>query len=185
MPTNSVLPVANPPKSHLLPLLIVLLLVASGTLYYYLRVTYPSSAAQSPLSEAPSSEAQTPLSGATPSKPPYTLPQGPQTYRFSHGKDVTGPKIQVVTIDPLDPKIGSTQTITLEIESPTPLKSAEITLTSDNQEKTLDLKLKSGDSLKGTYTGSWQVDDTFDIKYSVRYLLLSANDKFDNTMYIR
>lgn len=168
------------PKSHLLPLLIVLLLVASGTLYYYLRVTYPSNEAPIP-----------PLAsrGATPeplpSKPPYVLPSGLQTYRFSHGKNVTGPKVQVVTFDPLDPQVGATQNITLEIESPTPLVSATITITSDNQEKTLDFKRTGGDTLKGTYQASWQVDDTFDLKYSVRYLLLSANDKFDNTMYLR
>lgn len=183
MPTDSVLPVANPPKSHLLPLLIALLLVASGSLYYYLRVTSPDLFRSVP----PSTRLEPLASGliAGPSKPPYTLPTGLQTYKFSHGKDVTGPKIQVVTFDPLDPEVGSTQTITLEIESPTPLESAEITLTSDNQERTLALKLKSGDALRGTYQTSWVVDDTFDLKYSVHYLLLTANDKFDNTMYIR
>jgi len=116
------------PKSHLLPLLIALLLVASGALYFYLRVTYPVlfTNLQSTLYDLrsnPPSPAVAPQSKGV----SYTLPSGSQTYRFSHGKDVTGPKIQVVTFDPLDPALGSTQTITLEIESPTPLKSAQIT----------------------------------------------------------
>lgn len=207
MPTDSILPQDQPnrpPQSHLLVLLVVLVLVLSSSLYYYLRVTspelltgfpdiigtlksrlvslYPSSPSPSPQNQAGPAQQDNNLA---PSKPPYTLPTGSQTYRFSHGKDVTGPKVQVVTFDPLDPEVNSTQTITLEIESPTPLESAQITLTSDNQEKTLDLERTSGDALQGTYQTSWVVDDTFELTYAVHYLLLSENDKFDNTMYIR
>lgn len=207
MPTDSVLPQDqpnHPPQSHLLVLLAILILVLSSSLYYYLRVTspelltgfpdiigtlksrlvslYPSSPSPSPQNQVGLAQRDNNLA---PSKPPYTLPSGPQTYRFSHGKDVTGPKVQVVTFDPLDPAVGSTQTITLEIDSPSPLKSATITLTSDNQEKTLDLERTSGDTLKGTYQTPWVVDDTFELTYAVHYLLLSENDKFDNTMYIR
>ncbi len=116
---------------------------------------------------------------------PYTLPSGSQTYRFSHGEDVVGPKIQTVTIDPLDPQNNATQTISLEIESESSVQSAVIIVSTDNREKTLNLKLISGDSQKGTYQGSWQVDDTYENKYSFRYILTSETDTFDNTMYLR
>lgn len=119
------------------------------------------------------------------SRTPYTLPSGSQTYRFSHGEGVVGPKIQIATIDPLDPQNGDTQTITLEIESESPVQSAVIIVSTDNREKTLNLGLISGDSQKGKYQGSWQVDDTYENKYSFRYILTSETGTFDNTMYLR
>lgn len=208
MPKLSIAPEVQPPRSHLLVLLAILVLVLSSSLYYYLRVTSPelftnlrlptydlqatisslrSTFRFSRPSPSPQNQAGPPSPAVAPQSEgvAYTLPSGPQTYRFSHGKDVKGPKVQVVTFDPLDPEVGSTQTITLEIDSPSPLKNAAITLTSDNQEKSLTLKKTGGDALQGTYQTSWVVDDTFELKYSVRYLLLSENDKFDNTMYIR
>lgn len=116
---------------------------------------------------------------------PYTLPSGIQTYRFSHGKDVVGPKIQTVVIDPLDPQPGATQTITLEIESESPMKSVVIVAATDNQEQTLNFKLTAGDSLKGTYQASWQLNDTYDAKYAFRYILTAEDSVFDNIMFLR
>ncbi len=116
---------------------------------------------------------------------PYTLPSGIQTYRFSHGEAVVGPKIRTVVIDPLDPAPGADQTITLELESESPVKSVVIIAATDNRKKTLNLKLISGDSLKGAYQASWQPNDTYDVRYSLRYILTAEDSIFDNTMYLR
>ena len=116
---------------------------------------------------------------------PYTLPSGSQTYRFSHGEDVVGPKIKTVIVDPLDPQPDADQTITLEIESVSPVKSAVIIVATDNREKTLNLKLISGDSLEGAYQASWQVNDTYNARYSFRYILTAEDSIFDNIMYLR
>lgn len=116
---------------------------------------------------------------------PYTPPSGPQTYRFSHGKDVIGPKIQTMIIDPLDPKKGATQTITLTINSESPITKASIIVYSDSQEKNIDLKLISGDFLKGDYQGFWQVNDTYNNKYALRYIIKAEKNTFDNITYFR
>ncbi len=124
----------------------------------------------------------------TPNSPlgaPYTFPSGIQTYRFSHGKDVVGPKIKTAIIDPLDPQPGATQTITLEIESVSPVKSAVIIAATDNRKETLSLKLISGDFLEGAYQVSWQVKDTYNVRYFFRYILTAEDSVFDNIMYLR
>ena len=118
-------------------------------------------------------------------KPPYVLPTGAQTYRFSHGTNVTGPKPQLVTIDPLDPRSGSTQTISVVVHSTSAVQSVVVVIGTDHQEKTLNLQLTSGDSQKGTYQGSWQIDDSYENKYSFRYILTAENSAFNNTMYVR
>jgi hypothetical protein len=176
-------------------LLIFLLLIALGLGGYYYHLLHPefsiSSVVQSLVSTAPEDNSLTltaPTTAPTPlpeKKPPYILPTGAQTYRFSHGADVTGPKPQLVTIDPLDPQPGSTQTISVVIHSTSAVQSAVVIVGTDHQEKTLNLKLSSGDSLKGTYQGSWPVDDTYSQKYFLHYLLKSKTDTFDNTMYLR
>lgn len=176
-------------------LLVFLLLVALGLGGYYYHLLHPeitlSSIVQSLVSTAPENNSLTlTASSATPPPVPtqknhYVLPTGAQTYRFSHGTEVTGPKPQLVTISPLDPQPGSTQTITLIIHSASPIQNAVVTVGTDNQKKTLNLQLTSGDSFKGTYQGSWQVDDTYDEKYFLHYLLKSENGTFENTMYLR
>ena len=120
-----------------------------------------------------------------PTSIPYTLPSGPQTYRFSHGSNVTGPKIQTMIINPLDPKKGTTQTVTLAINSESPVTKASIIIYSDSQEKDVNLKLISGDFLKGTYQGSWEVNDTYNNKYALRYILKAEKNTFDNVSYFR
>jgi len=188
-------------KSHLLPLIVALVVVLCGALFYYLQVSYPflfasfskrltqpseaTTISPSPTApQAPTPSIPTP-SIPTPSKIPYILPTGKQVYRFSHGDQVVGPKIQTLTFDPLDAPSGTKQTITLEIESVSPMTDNSIIVSTDNRAKTLNLKLISGDTTKGTYSVSWTVDDTHDTIYSVRYILKSTTDTYDNTMYLR
>jgi len=196
METEPVLENLPEPKSHLLPLIIALVVVLSGGTYFYLKVSYPflftdlttkMVAFKTSLTPSPT-PVPTPSPSTTnilPSAIPYTLPTGSQTYRYSHGDEVKGPKIQNVTFDPLDAPNGTKQTITLEIESVSPMTDNSIIVSTDNRAKTLNLKLTSGDSTKGTYVTSWTVDDTHDKVYAVRYILKSTGDTYDNTMYLR
>jgi hypothetical protein len=182
-------------KSYLAPLILALILVLGGTLYYYLRITYPSlfkdissqlTAMQKSFTPTPTPTPEaTPSPTSTPTPIPYVLPKGAQTYTFSHGSEVKGPKIQSVTISPLDPKEGATQTITLTLESDTPVTSTLLTITTDNQETELQLERKDGDELKGTYATSWKISDTYASKYSFHYVLKNQNDTFDSMMDIR
>ena len=116
---------------------------------------------------------------------PYTLPSGSQTYRFSHGSGVKGPKMSSVTIDPLDPQNGADQIVTIDLESESPVTKAQLTIITDSKEKVIDLKLVEGDSNKGKYQGSWKVNDTFNTKYAIRYILRSEKGVYDETMFIR
>ncbi len=114
------------------------------------------------------------------SKPlPIILPAGKQTYRFSHGKDVVGPKPESITIDPLTPNKGEKQTVTLKISAAAPAESASIEIITDN--KSADHRLNFAD---GNWTGSWEIDDTYDYKYGLR-LVLKNGGTYDNTVWIR
>jgi len=123
--------------------------------------------------------------GPSPTPIPYKIPGGLQTYRFSNGSEMKGPKIQSATIDPLDPANGAKQTITLEIESDSPVTSTEIIVTTDKKKKNIDLKLTDGDPQKGTYQGSWQINDSYLTMYAFRFIIKSANGTYDNVMRIR
>lgn len=179
------------PKSRVSPLIIILVLVISGSLYYYLKTSYPTlfqsfSPNITILQESPTpSETTTNSAINTPTPIPYTLPSGEQKYSFNHGANVKGPKPTSITIDPLDPKIGDTQTLTLELSSDSPIISTMLSIITDNNQKNLTLQKISGDELNGTYKTSWQVDDPYENKYAFNYLFKSNTGTFDNTMYIR
>jgi hypothetical protein len=181
-------------KSYLIPLIITLTLVLTGSSYFYLKTAYPflftglsqkiTSITNSP-TPSPTMTITAPPVITAPSSVPYVLPTGSQTYQYSHGSDVKGPKISSVTIDPLDPPKDTAQTITLVITSTSPMTKNSLTINTDNESKTLDLKQVSGDNLAGTYAVTWTPSDTYAQKYSIKYHLVSTTDTFDSTMYLR
>lgn len=124
-----------------------------------------------------------PMSRVRPTPNPYKLPRGAQSYTITSGKDVKGPKITNVVIDPLDPKNGTKQTFKVTVESP--VTSAAVTVHTDNKETNVDLKLVSGDSTKGVYQGSWIVDDSYDYVYAFTYVIKGPDGVYDNTMFLR
>ncbi len=128
-----------------------------------------------------------PLNTANPAPtlPPYKLPTGTQTYNFGHGKDVTGPKIQTLIINPLDPAKGASQTITLSIKHDSPVTSAVVTIATDNKETPLTLKLTGGTDKDGTWSGSYTVNDTYDRRYDIKFNIKSASGSYENVMHIR
>jgi hypothetical protein len=182
---------SSAPKSSVLPLTIALVLVISGSLFYYLKASYPflfktittRVTSMIPTKEPPIDYSNLPV--LTPTPIPYTLPKGAQKYTFNHGSEVKGPKPVSVTIDPLDPKSGATQTITVDLVSDSPVTSSSLTIITDNNQKDITLEKITGDELKGTYQGSWQVDDSYENRYSFRFLLKSNTGTYDNTMYMR
>ncbi|MCR4280070.1 MAG: hypothetical protein NUV82_01435 [Candidatus Komeilibacteria bacterium] len=168
----------------------VVLVVLLISLFVYFFLKNENNLSENRLTSV-ESDKRSKLPSVSPSRPPgptsvpYTLPSGPQTYRFSHGSNVTGPKIQTMIINPLDPKKGTIQTVTLAINSESPVTKASIIVYSDSQEKNVNLKLISGDFLKGTYQGSWEVNDTYNNKYALRYILKAEKNTFDNVSYFR
>lgn len=129
--------------------------------------------------------APNPTMEAVPTTIPYKLPTGSQTYRFSNGESVVGPKIQTLIINPLDPAKSGSQTITLTIKHDSPVTSAVVTIITDNNESPLILKLTNGTDTDGTWTGNWTVNDTYNKRYGIKFSLKSSTGNYNNVMFIR
>lgn len=113
------------------------------------------------------------------------LSGGLQTYRFSHGKDVVGPKLQVVNIDPFDPQPNQIINITAEIKHDSPIKKAIVTLISDNKKSVKEMKLTGGDTTNGTWNAEIKIEDTYLCIYKLNFDLQSETGNYNNDMVFR
>jgi len=116
---------------------------------------------------------------------PKPLPTGKQVYRYSHGDDVVGPKLQVVTIDPFDPKPGQTITITATIKHDSPVTSATAILVTDNQSNNQPMQLIDGSDTDGTWTTEYTLDDTYLYTYQLNFELASSTGDYQGGMTYR
>jgi hypothetical protein len=98
---------------------------------------------------------------AAPTPTPKPLPTGKQVYRFSHGSEVIGPKPTTVTIDPIDPQIKSEQILLVEVSHISPINKVTAILKTDNDEKTMPLKIYQGSNLDGTWMVGWKTEDAY------------------------
>lgn len=155
-----------------LPLLLVILIAAG--VGYFLWTRYGQELIRPPAPEAPRDieisreklPSPSPFPIATPKKTPAPLKQGKGTYNISQGSEVSGPRITQVSLDPLDPKKGEKQTISVKTFHTSPITQVKITLVSDNKTQTLPpLSLVSGTNLDGEWQVTWTVDDTVLYKY--------------------
>lgn len=124
----------------------------------------------------------------TPSEPRLLtkLPKGTQTYTFSHGDKVTGPKPSTVTMDPLSTTLNEKQSITITISDSSPVTSASVFLTTDTKKDVEHvLSKKTTQDKKDVWTGSWTVEDTNDQRYEARLYITNATGVYDNTMRFR
>jgi len=113
------------------------------------------------------------------------LPSGRQIYILSHGKDVKGPKINKVVIDPLDPKVGKSQKVTVTIKYPEPVVSAKATLKTDNKESPHLLTKISGGGEESVWEGSWIVDDSYNYNYYLFFEITSTVDSYKGGLTFR
>ena len=114
----------------------------------------------------------------TPTKSNKTLPSGGQIYRFSHGKEVIGPKIQTVNISNLTPSLKETQSITVVIANDSPVTDAQVTVSMDEKKITYPLRLTQGTTTEGTWVASWNVSGTYDYQYSMNFDLKSSTGNY-------
>jgi len=122
-----------------------------------------------------------------PTPPPrkiYPLPSGTQSWKFSHGPDVKGPKIQTATVDPLTPNTRDTQTVTVTIKNDTPVTAA-VTLYTDTMHKTFPMKLTTGTLTDGTWTANWKMEDTYNNTYHIDFTLDSASGNWTGALTFR
>ena len=115
----------------------------------------------------------------------YPLPSGKQSWAFSRGSEVKGPKIDIATVDPLTPGKGDVQTVTITVKNDTPVTKAITTLFTDNQSLVLDLKLISGSSTDGTWAISWKISDTYNNIYHINFDLISSSGNWSGALTFR
>jgi hypothetical protein len=170
----------SPGSSKLNLLLLVILLVLLGATYLYLQ-GYLTSGSQ-PLMVESLFRSKKSEPTPSPSPQPQTivkLPEGKQVYRFSHGQDVVGPKPASITIDPLTPQTGQTQTVTIAVDADTPAETVTVEVISDNKTVPHQLKLKNE-----VWQGSWTIDDSYDQKYGL-HLILAGAENYDEIMWLK
>ena len=118
-------------------------------------------------------------------RPIYALPSGPQIYTFSHGKAVVGPKIQSATIDPLTPKVGDTQIVTLAIKHTAPITHVSATLYTDTKDMTQVFTKAGGSDTDGTWKTSWTVSESYDYRYLIQFHLKSSQGNYEGVLTFR
>lgn len=181
------------PKSHILILSALLFVTILGSGYFYLNLTSPSSLKQisftslrnKMLTTKPTIIEDTSAQIEEPTPSIVPLPTGLQSYEFTHGAQVVGPKVAKIIYDPLTPSAGGTQKVTLTAAYSAPITDVVLTIVSDHLITPHTLSLTSGTTTDGTWTGSWVIDDTLDTRYAARTTLKSTKDTHDSAMWFR
>lgn len=191
------LPEETSRRSLTLPLLIILILISAGGGYYYIKSTYPSlfkytfETLKTTIIKSPSPVVDTTTNNPEPTptpnipKPSVKLPSGPQTYTFSHGELVKGPRISTITFTPLTPDPNSTQSVSLNATYQSDITKVIVEIITDNKSTRHELTRSTGSKNDGTWTGNWTIDDTYENRYGARLVLESSPDTYDNIMWFK
>ncbi len=131
-------------------------------------------------------DTQTPLKGTTLAPTPYLfLPPGKQTYN-AQGADKRKSAVTSITFDPLDPKKNTNQTISVTTVSSEAINSLSVTVNTDNSSSSHTMKLISGDNLKGNWSTTIKVTDTYEKVYNVSFeIITELGNKISQPMLIR
>lgn len=114
------------------------------------------------------------------------LPPGKQTYTFSHGNAVVGPKPMELTVDPLTPPVDGKQTVTITASHSADITTAAIFVTTDTKKDVKhSLTRIRGTPTAGVWQGAWTLDDTYEKIYTFRLYLTSAQDTYDENVWFR
>ncbi len=148
--------------------LVILLIVVVGLAYYLYRVTQPRTATTSIGVNVPKTEIP---AGIVKAPTPYLLlPQGRQIYTIESGAG-NEPRGTRIIVDPLDALKGQPQTVFLDAEYDKPIESVNVTLIMDNLSKTYPLSISSGTATKGTWSGTWTIEDDHEKNYAMKFAL--------------
>ena len=111
-----------------------------------------------------------------PSPTPVPLVQGPQTYSISQ-KDAT-PVMYEVWFSTIDPKKGGNQSANLKVkDEKADITKASAKIQTENKSFEKSLTLSSGNARDGVWSGSWQVNDSYDKKFMITFM---AEDSVGN-----
>jgi hypothetical protein len=148
-------------------LLIVVLLVLAGV-YLYINKAHVST--QTVQNISPTQTQTKTINNPTPSPAPtpslFPLAQGPQKFNVS-SKD--NPDIYEVDFNTIDPK-GSQQTVSVKVkDTGSNVTAVSADVKTDSKSNTYSLKLSSGTSADGVWTGSWYVTDSYDKNFVITF----------------
>ena len=86
------------------------------------------------------------------------------------------------SFDPLAYKKGETQVVEVKIENEIPVDEVKVTMITDNYSKTYELELIEGTTKKGTWRGSWVVQDSYDSQYQAE--LYAKNESEESKVVV-
>lgn len=104
---------------------------------------------------------------------PRPIKSGRHVSKISGGIE-NAPRFVQVEIDEADPAQADSQTLTVKIESDTPVKTAKLTVLTDNQAREIPLELTSGEKTNGQWQATWTVNDSFLYRYKLN--IEASND---------
>ncbi len=103
----------------------------------------------------------------TPSPTPSFLPSGEQTYTISRSADAKGPRINSLTLNPLDAQKNQLQTITVSVAG-TALSHVSVKIYADTSSYPIDLTLRDG-----VWRAQWRLQDSVLHRYVI---VITATD---------
>jgi hypothetical protein len=106
---------------------------------------------------------------------PRPIPHGKRTFVVSVASNVKGPRIGKGTIDPYDPALNGEQTLTIEVNDTVPVQEVVAVLKTDNETMEYAMQPGTPGQMKGNWTGTWTVNDTYLYTYSLSVRATSAN----------
>lgn len=116
----------------------------------------------------PKSQTQT---ASVPTPTATYLKPGKESYIYSWGEGTTVPKMNYVDVDPHDPKKGQTQKVNVKFTHTSAISKVSLQLFSDNKSETYPMTMSEGTNVNGTWSGSWNIDDTVLYRYDLRFLV--------------
>ncbi|MBI3385648.1 hypothetical protein HY031_01040 [Candidatus Gottesmanbacteria bacterium] len=166
-------------QSGQLEIVVVIIVVAAAAAYALF------SQKLLPLSKAPAGQPTETSTTPSPTPTPTKLFHGKDSYTISRGSAASGPSPTKLTLDPLDPEVGSNQTFAVEISHTYPVVTAFLSIRTDTKTTKVPLSLVSGTAQKGTWQGSWTVPETYLYNYIVTITAQSASDQSSVPVAIR
>jgi len=176
MPAEATEPTTSNKRVYLLVGILVLLLAITGFLGFKyftggtIDLSQISSRFQTTTTEAPK-----------PSGDPKPIGTGKQEFNFSHGSEVTGPKLTKVILDPIDPEPNQPITIHVTIENNTPLTKSDIIIETDNKTNIQEMITTDNNS----YLAKLKLKDTYDYNYYIKFDLQSNTGNYSGGLRLR
>lgn len=137
------------------------------------------------LKSTPEQEIAMTEASPTPRPKPRPLNPGKETLKYSPGPMVVGPKISEFSLNPLDSKVGQTQTITVKLSYTGPVTSVTARLDTDNKKSNLTFTRVDGTDSNGTWQATRVEDDTHDYTYYLDFTLVGSPDTYNGGFAFR